>query len=120
MSEGFWDSVGNFFQISYTEYERKRDQYKNLYDYLSDKESDVKSKLSEVKSAKNSYQTSNLPDMKIPSHEFEDTRHIKDAELKTLITHFDDMLDDIQQAKTKAKSKWEHYKAKAEAEEKKA
>ncbi|ASB90515.1 hypothetical protein OZL92_23640 [Bacillus sonorensis] len=120
MSEGFWDSVGNFLHISYTENERKRDDYKNLYDYLSDKESEVKTKLSEAKSAKASYQASNLPDLKIPSHEFEDARHEKDAELKTLIKHFDDMIDDIHNAKTKAKSKWEYYKAKAEAEEKKA
>ncbi|RCK12587.1 hypothetical protein DT075_09300 [Bacillus licheniformis] len=31
MSEGFWDSVGNFLHISYTENERKRDEYKKLY-----------------------------------------------------------------------------------------
>ncbi|MEC1262249.1 hypothetical protein P9D34_17865 [Bacillus swezeyi] len=120
MSESFWDSAGNFLHISYTENERKRDDYKNLYDFLSDKESEVKTKLSDAKATKKAYKTNNLPDMKIPSHEFENARHEKDADLKDLIKHFDDMLDDIQSAKTKAKSKWEHYKAKAEAEEKKA
>ncbi|OLF94602.1 hypothetical protein CHCC14820_1653 [Bacillus paralicheniformis] len=119
LSEGFWDSVGNFLHISYTENERKRDEYKNLYDFLSDKESDVKTKLAEVDASLKAY-NSNLPDLKIPSHEFEDTRHEKDAKLKELVKHFKDMVDDIQSAKSKAKSKWEYYKAKAEAEEKKA
>lgn len=122
MSERFLDSVGNFFHISYTENERKRDEYDRLYEYLKSKEIQVRQRIEKAESAKRSYESKSngLPAGKIPAREFEDKRHQKDDTLSALMTHFQHSLDNVTHAKSRAYSKYLEYKAKAVAEEREA
>ncbi|CAG9614824.1 hypothetical protein BACCIP111899_04057 [Bacillus rhizoplanae] len=122
MPEHFLDRVGNVFHISYTENERKRDEYHRLHEYLKSKEIQVRQRIEKAESAKRSYEakSTGLPSGKIPAREFEDKRQQKDDTLSGLMTHFQHSLDNVTHAKSRAYSKYLEYKAKAEAEEREA
>ncbi|MGG2093527.1 hypothetical protein AB1283_12605 [Bacillus sp. S13(2024)] len=122
MPESFLDRVGNFFHIGYTENERKRDDYDQLYEYLKSKEIEVRQHIEKAESAKRSYEakSNGLPSEKIPAREFEEKRQQKDDILSGIITYFKQSLDNVTYAKNRAYSKYLEYKAKAEAEEREA
>ncbi|HEK9100045.1 hypothetical protein KFD70_10435 [Bacillus pfraonensis] len=120
MGEHLIDSIGNFLHISYTDSERKRDNYDKLHGYLQAKEGKLRTLIEQAESAKRSYEGSShgLPQDKIPAREFEAARHKKDSELTETINYFRQMLGDVTSAKNKAYYKWEEYKSKADAENK--
>ncbi|MBJ8029916.1 hypothetical protein [Bacillus cereus group sp. N21] len=122
MGENMIDSIGNFLHIGYTDSERKRDNYDKLYEYLKDKENELKKLIHDVESAKTAYEGmgQELPQDKIPAREFVVKRREKDSELSELIRYFKTTLDDVAAAKNKAYHKWTEYKAKADAEDKEA
>lgn len=122
MGEKFIDSVGNFFHISYTTNERKRDEYEKLYHYLKRKETELEKDIKEAVSAIKSYKKKDgsLHANKVPAREFEEKRPIKDEELSQFVTHFEAALIDVENAANQAYNKWMEYKAKAEAEEREA
>ncbi|NPC93928.1 hypothetical protein HOO54_17330 [Bacillus sp. WMMC1349] len=120
---GFWetlDSIGNNIGICYTDNERKRDEYEELYDDLKEQEEGFKNKLEVLKTKKINYESCDgvLSEVDIPSWMFEATRRKKDVELQILINYYNGKLDELQKAKTQAMSKWEHYKTQAKAEKK--
>lgn len=122
MGENIIDSIGNFLHIGYTDSERKRDNYDKLYEYLKDKENELKKRILDVESSKTAYEGTGqeLPQDKIPAREFVGKRREKDSEISELIRYFKQTLDDVTAAKNKAYHKWAEYKAKVDAEDKEA
>ncbi|MDA1476196.1 hypothetical protein [Bacillus changyiensis] len=118
------DSLGNSLGICYTDNERKRDEYEELYDDLKEQKDKMDKKLSELKIQKDGYLNNcdtllsgkkKLADA-IPAWAFEAKRKEKDQELKLLLKHFTDLVDDVESAKNQAKLKWEEYKQAVKAE----
>ncbi|GGE59380.1 hypothetical protein [Priestia taiwanensis] len=119
MPDGFWDSFGNVLGIGYTENERKRDEYSELYFYLKSRRERIERHIEKVETAYGTYferSSSLLQSNKIPAYEFENKRGEKDVELSDLLGDFRQARDDIASAQSRAYSKWLMYRERAEAE----
>lgn len=102
---------------------RKRDEYKALYDILTEALEKHDRTVGEAESAYNSYISSvpNLSNSEIPSNDFEPKRVEKNNELNKYFNYERDKRSSLAAAKSKAYERYLHYKnlAMKEAEEEK-